>query len=87
MRRIDRHAMVGRSAGRPIRDWFRRLVSNRSVLRQQHPAGHLAYEWPCGFASFEIAIWNPGRDWFSNDEMNALQDALGYPVRQVMAHI
>jgi hypothetical protein len=47
----------------------------------------LAYEWPCGFASFEIAIWNPGRDWFSNDEMNALQDALGYPVRQVMAHI
>ncbi|WP_329378382.1 hypothetical protein [Streptomyces sp. NBC_01716] len=47
----------------------------------------LEYEWPCGFARFEIAIWNPGRDWFTGEELTALTAALGRPVRQVMAHI
>jgi hypothetical protein len=47
----------------------------------------LTYEWPCGFARFEIAIWNPGRDWFTDQEMTAVADALGHPVRQIMAHI
>ncbi|MFD3518938.1 hypothetical protein [Streptomyces sp. NPDC058653] len=47
----------------------------------------LEYDWPCGFARFEIAVWNPGRDWFTDEELTALADALGRPVRQVMAHI
>jgi hypothetical protein len=47
----------------------------------------LTYEWPCGFARFEIAIWNPGRGWFTDQEITAVADALGHPVRQVMAHI
>jgi hypothetical protein len=29
----------------------------------------LDYDWPCGFARFEIAIWNPERIWFSEEEL------------------
>jgi hypothetical protein len=47
----------------------------------------LQYDWPCGFARFEIAIWNPDRDWFTDEEMASLADALGHPVNQIMAHI
>ncbi|MFF8401706.1 hypothetical protein ACF06P_08745 [Streptomyces sp. NPDC015684] len=47
----------------------------------------LDYDWPCGFARFEIAIWNPERPWFSDDELAALADRLGHPVRQIRAHI
>ncbi|WP_328874603.1 hypothetical protein OHT76_33595 [Streptomyces sp. NBC_00287] len=47
----------------------------------------LDYDWPCGFARFEIALWNPERSWFSQEELGALGAALGHPVRQVRAHI
>ncbi len=47
----------------------------------------LVYDWPCGFARFEVEIWNPDRDWFSGDELAAIAEALGHPVRQIMAHI
>ncbi|MGI5170073.1 hypothetical protein ACQEU3_37550 [Spirillospora sp. CA-253888] len=47
----------------------------------------LDYSWPCGFARFEIAIWNPDRAWFDDDELNAIGAALGHPVRQIRAHI
>ncbi|MEU9978740.1 hypothetical protein [Streptomyces sp. NPDC051014] len=47
----------------------------------------LDYDWPCGFARFEIAVWNPDRVWFSDDELVLLGDQLGHPVRQVRAHI
>ena len=47
----------------------------------------LPYDWPCGFARFEIEIWNPDRDWFSEAEMAALAAALGHPVTQVLAHL
>ncbi|WP_406330003.1 hypothetical protein [Streptomyces sp. NBC_00203] len=51
----------------------------------------LDYDWPCGFARFEIAIWNPGRGRFADEELaalaGALAGALGHPVRQVWAHI
>jgi hypothetical protein len=47
----------------------------------------LNYDWPCGFARFEIAIWNPERAWFSDEELGALAKALGHPVKQVRAHI
>ncbi|OLZ69501.1 hypothetical protein AV521_18505 [Streptomyces sp. IMTB 2501] len=45
----------------------------------------LAYDWPCGFARFEISIWNPGRSWLSDSELAAVGEALGYPVRQILA--
>ncbi|MFD1930654.1 MULTISPECIES: hypothetical protein [Nonomuraea] len=47
----------------------------------------LDYDWPCGFARFEIAIWNPDRIWFTDEELAALGAVLGHPVRQIRAHI
>ncbi|MFJ7157152.1 hypothetical protein ACIQUQ_19680 [Streptomyces sp. NPDC101118] len=47
----------------------------------------LDYDWPCGFARFEIAVWNPERPWFSEDELTALAERLGHPVKQIRAHI
>ncbi|SEE31288.1 hypothetical protein SAMN04490357_7634 [Streptomyces misionensis] len=47
----------------------------------------LDYDWPCGFARFEIAIWNPERDWFRDEELATVGDTLGHPVKQIRAHI
>lgn len=49
----------------------------------------LHYDWPCGFARFELALWNPGlgRDLLTNQELSAIAQALGHPVRQIYAHI
>jgi len=47
----------------------------------------LDFDWPCGFARFEIAAWNPGLIWFSDEELAAVGTALGHPVRQIRAHI
>ncbi|GGX63608.1 hypothetical protein [Streptomyces fructofermentans] len=47
----------------------------------------LEYDWPCGFARFEAAIWNPARTWFGEEELTVIGEALGHPVRQVRAHI
>jgi hypothetical protein len=47
----------------------------------------LDYDWPCGFARFEIAVWNPERDWFGDEDLAAFADVLGHPVRQIRAHI
>lgn len=47
----------------------------------------LVYDWSCGFARFEIAVWNPERAWFSDEELTANADALGHPVMQIRAHI
>ncbi|MFF7674822.1 hypothetical protein [Actinacidiphila glaucinigra] len=47
----------------------------------------LRHDWPCGFACFEIAVWDPGRDWFADDEPASLGETLGHPVRQIRAHI
>ena len=46
----------------------------------------LVYEWPAGFASFEVAVLNPQRGWLEPDELSRLGDLLGHPLRQVMAH-
>jgi hypothetical protein len=47
----------------------------------------LDFDWPCGFARFEIAAWNPEIDWFGEEELAAVGQALGHPVRQIRAHI
>jgi hypothetical protein len=47
----------------------------------------LRYDWPCGFARFELEAWNPNRDWLTADELAQLAAALGCDVRQVLAHI
>jgi hypothetical protein len=35
----------------------------------------------------EIEIWNPERDWLTGDELAVIADAVGHPVRQIMARI
>ncbi|PZG29623.1 hypothetical protein C1I98_31770 [Spongiactinospora gelatinilytica] len=47
----------------------------------------LNYHWPCVFARFEIAIWNTVREPFTDDELTTFAEALGHPVRQIIAHI
>jgi hypothetical protein len=47
----------------------------------------LEFDWPCGFARFEIAVWNPERSEFDDAELAGIGDALGHPVRQIRAHI
>ena len=47
----------------------------------------LRYDWPCGFARFELEAWNPNRDWLSADELAQIAAVLGCDVRQVLAHI
>ncbi|MEU7281586.1 hypothetical protein AB0A69_22845 [Streptomyces sp. NPDC045431] len=47
----------------------------------------LDYDWPCGFARFEVAIWNPDYPAFGEEELTALANRLGHPVKQIRAHI
>ncbi|MFE9565216.1 hypothetical protein ACFYM0_29350 [Streptomyces sp. NPDC006487] len=68
-------------------DGFATLAVRVPCCRAETSLETLEYDWPCGFARFEIAIWNPERIQFSNRELTALADALGHPVRQIRAHI
>jgi len=47
----------------------------------------LDYDWPCGFASFELEVWNPNRGQLTDDELAETSAVLGCEVRQVWAHI
>ncbi|RQW84616.1 hypothetical protein [Micromonospora globispora] len=49
----------------------------------------LKFDWPSGFARFEIAVANPvrGEYEFTADEAGAVAAILGHPLRQVLAHI
>ncbi|MEU6348890.1 hypothetical protein ABZ896_06140 [Streptomyces sp. NPDC047072] len=47
----------------------------------------LEYDWPCGFARFEIAVWDPDREPFDERELAAVGESLGHPVRQIVARI
>ncbi|MFD8781106.1 hypothetical protein [Kitasatospora sp. NPDC059599] len=47
----------------------------------------LGYDWPCGFARFEIEVWNPERLCFAEAELAVIAAALGHPVRQVRARL
>ncbi|WP_193789276.1 hypothetical protein [Streptantibioticus cattleyicolor] len=47
----------------------------------------LHYQWPLGFARFQIAVTNPERIWFTEEELAAVAHQLGHPVRQIRAHI
>ncbi|MGI5174750.1 hypothetical protein ACQEVZ_00255 [Dactylosporangium sp. CA-152071] len=49
----------------------------------------LDFDWPCGFARFEIAVANPARvdHEVSPAELADLARILGHPVRQILIHI
>ncbi|MEU5596483.1 hypothetical protein [Streptomyces sp. NPDC020298] len=68
-------------------DGFPTLTFTVPCCSTATPLNTLDYDWPCGFARFEIAVWNPERIWFTDEELADLADALGHPVRQIRAHI
>ncbi|WP_158853775.1 hypothetical protein [Streptomyces sp. NRRL F-5650] len=45
----------------------------------------LVYDWPCGFARFEIDVLYPERGWLDGRELARVAEALGHPVRQILA--
>jgi hypothetical protein len=47
----------------------------------------LNYDWPAGFAQFELSVQNPNRGWLSDQEMAQVADTLGHPVRQILCHV
>jgi len=51
------------------------------------PFTALEFEWPAGFAHFELSIWNPNiaRN-LSDAEMGKLEAILGCKLKQVRAH-
>src|SRR5215467_1751779 len=65
----------GRSSGGRDRVWFGVMLTD------------LDYDWPCAFARFEIEIWNRDRDLFNHDELESIAQAIGHPVRQIIARI
>ena len=48
----------------------------------------LEYDWPVGFARFEITVLNGTRDVYELQpaELTTVEELLGHPVRQVLAH-
>lgn len=66
---------------------FDDLVVRLPCCGAESSLNDLDYDWPCGFAKFEIAIWNPGLNWFADEELTVLAETLGHPVRQIRAHI
>lgn len=47
----------------------------------------LDFDWPVGFARFEVAVWNSLWDPLPQATMASLEVALGHPVRQILAHL
>lgn len=47
----------------------------------------LDYDWPVGFARFELAAWEPERDQLTAGELAQIAQVLGHDVRQIMTHI
>ncbi|GAA1233585.1 hypothetical protein GCM10009665_24870 [Kitasatospora nipponensis] len=68
-------------------DGFATLAIEAPCCGAESSLDALDYDWPCGFARFEIAVWNPDRGWFTDEELTRLADVLGHPVRQVRAHL
>lgn len=80
------------------REWWRDLVEEHEEgfpdLSAEVPCcgattslDTLDFDWPCGFARFEIAVWNPELLWLTEEQLSAVGRELGHPVRQIRAHI
>ncbi len=45
----------------------------------------LQYEWPAGFARFELQVYEPGAD-IDDEKLELLRSALGCDLRKIWAH-
>ncbi|MFG3702186.1 hypothetical protein ACGF5C_30465 [Micromonospora sp. NPDC047620] len=52
------------------------------------PLNSLHYDWPIGFARFEVSAMNPTRAQYELDaeELARVADLVGHPVAQILAH-
>jgi hypothetical protein len=75
------------SVGERYEAGFANLVVALPCCGAEASLNDLSYEWPCGFASFAIDVWNPARPWLSDEDLTAIADVLGHRVRQIRAHI
>jgi hypothetical protein len=54
---------------------------------RQSDLNSLRYEWPAGFARFELTAHNPDCGWLTASDQAAIEKVLGCKLRQVLAHI
>jgi hypothetical protein len=47
----------------------------------------LVYDWPMGFAKFRIEVLYPNRGRLTDEELAAVTEALGHPLRQILVHV
>lgn len=46
----------------------------------------LGYDWPQGFARWWLEVMNPANSAISDEQVAAIGDALGHPVRAIYVH-
>ncbi|GCD48389.1 hypothetical protein [Streptomyces paromomycinus] len=68
-------------------DGFTTLTVDVPCCEETTSLNALDYDWPLGFARFQIAVRNPGRASFSEGELTELADGLGQPLKQIWAHV
>lgn len=66
---------------------FDDMSTRMSCCGAESSLDRLEFEWPCGFARFEIEVWNPPLIWFAEEDLARIAAALGHEVRQIRAHI
>jgi hypothetical protein len=70
-----------------VDDGFTDLTVTVPCCASRTSLNDLDYHWPTGYARFELAAWNPDRDWLTSWELTDLAGALGHDVRQIRARI
>jgi hypothetical protein len=79
--------------GDPGLDWLGTLYEGNGLRlavvelpccgTRAHP-NEVRFEWPCGFARFQIAARDPSVAQLSGEQLHQIASALGLPVRQVL---
>ncbi|MER5755300.1 hypothetical protein [Streptomyces sp. NPDC002088] len=67
-------------------DGFSTLVITAPCCGAETSLNELVYDWPMGFARFRIEVLYPNRGWLTDEELASVVDALGHPLRQILAH-
>ncbi|MGV9279094.1 hypothetical protein [Streptomyces sp. NPDC003730] len=86
----DLYATAGEWFGRAVTDrydeGFATLLTTPPCCGAETSLNDLVYDWPCGFARFEIEVLYPERGWLGEEEVARVAEALGHPVRQILSH-
>jgi DNA-directed RNA polymerase subunit N (RpoN/RPB10) len=66
---------------------FSNLMVDTPCCRKATSLNDLKYDWPQGFARFQVKALNPGIREFSPTHQAKLEEILGCPLRQIWSHI